>query len=60
MSVGLEDADPKKKVNLTLLRRNTRNRAHKKSGRKAPRPGDYDVVPAPDACAFDAINDEVM
>ena len=63
MSVGLEDMNSKKKINLTQLRRNTRSRADKKSGRKAPRPGDYDIVPAPDACAFDTlttINDKVI
>ena len=54
MSVGLEDMNSKKKINLTQLRRNTRSRADKKSGRKAPRPGD-DIVPAPDACASDTL-----
>ena len=49
MSIGLEDMDGKQKVNLTQLRRNTRSRSQKKSGRKAPRPGDYEIVPAPDA-----------
>lgn len=49
MSIGLEDVDSKRKVNLTQLRRNTRSRADKKSGRKAPRPGDYCIEPAPDA-----------
>ena len=37
------------KINLTQLRRNTRSRTDKKSRRKAPRAGDYEVVPAPDA-----------
>ena len=49
MSVGLEDVKSKCKVNLTQLRRNTRPRRAKKSGRKAPQPGDYDIAPAPDA-----------
>ena len=49
MSIGLEDIDSRRKVNLTQLRRNTRSRGQKKSGRKAPRPGDYEIVPAPDA-----------
>lgn len=49
MSVGLDDVDNKKKINLTQLRRNTRKRVEKKSGRKAPRPGDYNIIPAPDA-----------
>ena len=37
--IGLEDVSLQRKVNLTQLRRNTRARAEKKSGRKAPRPG---------------------
>ena len=37
------------RVNLTQLRQKTRTRRDKKSGRKAPRHGDYEVVPAPDA-----------
>lgn len=49
MSVGLSTKETKRTVNLTQLRRNTRSRAEKKSGWKAPRPGDYDIVPAPDA-----------
>lgn len=49
MSVGLEDVDSKRKVNLTQLRRNTRPRRAKKSGRKAPQPKDYEVAPAPDS-----------
>lgn len=49
MSIGLEDIDAKKTINLTQLRRNVRSRREKKSGRKVPRPGDYEVIPAPDA-----------
>ena len=49
MSIGLHNTNSKKKINLTQLRRNTRSRTDKKSGRKAPRAGDYEVVPAPDA-----------
>ena len=49
MSVGLENIDSKKKINLSLLRRNTRSRSEKKSGRKAPRAGDYNIMPAPDS-----------
>ena len=41
----------RRKINLTELRHNTRSRRDKRSGRKAPRPGDYDVTPAPDAIA---------
>lgn len=55
ISVELEDTDSTKKINLTQLRRNTRSQANKKSGRKASRPGDYDIVPAPDACASDTL-----
>ena len=49
ISVGLEGVTSKRKINLTLLRRNARSRSEKQSGRKAPRPGDYDIIPAPDA-----------
>ena len=55
MSIGLEDNSKQKKINLTQLRRNTRARAEKKSGRKAPRPGDYEVLPAPDAICTQVI-----
>ena len=51
MSVGLEATGSHKKINLTQLRQKTRSRKDKKSGRKAPRPGDYEVVPAPDSDA---------
>ena len=49
MSIGLEDKQNRCRVNLTQLRRNTRQRQGKKSGRKVPRAGDYDVQEAPDA-----------
>ena len=49
MSIGMENNVCKRKINLTQLRRNTRPKQHKKSGRKAPRPDDYDVHPAPDS-----------
>ena len=49
MSVGLETIDSQRKVNLTRLRKNTRSKVEKTSGRKVPRPGDYQVEPAPDA-----------
>ena len=49
ISVGLEPTTSQKKINLTQLRQKTRSRRDKKSGRKAPRPGDYEVIPAPDA-----------
>ena len=49
MSIGLIDKSFKKRINLTQLRRNTRPKTQKKSGRKAPRPDDYDTQPAPDS-----------
>ena len=53
MSIGLDDDGkaPKKKINLTQLRKNACSRREKKSGCKIPRPGDVDVdvLPAPDA-----------
>ena len=52
MSIGLDDKGSKKKINLTQLRRNTRSRGDRKSGRKAPRPGDYEIIPAPDVRAL--------
>lgn len=51
MSIGLEDLKSRRRINLTQLRRNTRSKVDKKSGRKAPRPGDYEIIPAPDASA---------
>ena len=48
MSIGLEGSS-QKKINLTQLRRNTRSRAERKSGRKVPRPGDYQLNSAPDS-----------
>ena len=44
MSVGLEDVSSKRIVDLTQLRRNACGKADKQSGRKAPRPGDYDII----------------
>jgi len=49
MSIGLEDTSAVRKINLTQLRRNTRSRLEKRSGRKAPRPGDFFIEPAPDS-----------
>lgn len=50
-SVGIKDENTctNRKINLTQLRQNTRNRKEKKSGRKVPRPDDYEIVPAPDS-----------
>ena len=49
MSIGLDVSCQQQKVNLSQLRRNTRSRPQKRSGRKAPRKGDYEVVCAPDS-----------
>lgn len=51
LSIGLVNPGVPKKVNLTQLRRNMRSRSERKSGRKAPRPGDYEIIPAPDSTA---------
>ena len=48
MSIGMEDVQSRRRVNLTQLRRNARQRP-KRSGRKAPRPDDYEITSAPDA-----------
>ena len=48
MAVGLKDADKRRPLNLTQLRRNKRKRCDKVSGRKRPRADDVDVVPAAD------------
>ncbi len=50
LSIGLANPGVQKKVNLTQLR-NMHSRLERKSGRKAPRPGDYEVIPAPDSTA---------
>lgn len=39
ISLGIAVYKEQKKVNLTQLRWNTRGKAHKRSGRKRPRPG---------------------
>ena len=50
LSIGVTcEAVPKTKLSLTQLRKNSRSSKEKKSGRKRPRPGDYEVCPAPDA-----------
>ena len=49
MGIGSQK-DPKlKRINLTQLYKNSRPKSSKTSGRKRPRPGDCDVIPAPDA-----------
>ena len=47
----MESDSQKGKINLTQLRKNARSRCEKKSGRKRPRPGDCEIIPAPDAVA---------
>ena len=54
-SIGLDHEGTKEKIYLTQLRKNTRNRLEKKSGCKAPRPGDYDVITAPDSTATEEV-----
>lgn len=48
MSIGMEGKQSQGRVNLTQLRRNTRQRRNKKSGRKV-RPDSLEVIQAPDA-----------
>ena len=55
LCIGQGEGNKPKKLNLTQLRRNARSR-REKSGRKNPRPGDSDVMPAPDAEEKDASN----
>lgn len=58
ISIGLEVGNVQLKVNLTQLRRNSRTRKDKTSGRKRPRPGDIDIVAAPDSINA-SMNDHV-
>lgn len=51
LSIGMPVSSQSKKVNLTQLKRNTKAKGNRKSGRKRPRPVDYDVDPAPDSFA---------
>lgn len=58
--LGMEDttsSSTKQKLSLTQLRKNARKRKEKKSGRKIPRAGDCEVLPAPDA-ATTAANEQ--
>ena len=49
MSIRLtEEHQPRRQINLTQLRKVQKTEG-RKSGRKQPRPGDYELVPAPDA-----------
>ena len=49
MSIGMEEKSSHHRVNFTMLRRNTRSKKDKTSGRKRPRVDDYDITPAPDS-----------
>ena len=49
MAIGSHQDPKRRKINLTQLRKNSRPKSGKTSGRKRPRPGDCDVTPAPDA-----------
>ena len=49
MAIGKQEDLKRGTLNLTQLRRNSRPKHSKTSGRKRPRPGDCDVTPAPDA-----------
>ncbi len=49
MSVGINEEKTPKQWNFTQLRRNAHSCKEKKSGRKQPRPGDYDCGQAPAA-----------
>ena len=49
MAIGKKEDPKRARINLTQLRKNSRPRNIKTSGRKHPRPGDCDVFPAPDA-----------
>jgi len=48
MAIGLVEPVPRRRVNLTQLRRNKRKRPDKTAGRKRPRVNDLDVIPADD------------
>ena len=49
MAIGIQDdQSTKRQLNLTQLRKNKRKKADKTSGRKRPRLGDLDVIPAND------------
>ena len=49
MAIGKQEDVKRKTLSLAQLRKNSRPRNSKKSGRKRPRPGDCDIIPAPDA-----------
>ena len=53
MSIGQEPIEKRNVINLRLLTKNSRKKVDKKSGKKQPRPFDYEiepiVEPAPDS-----------
>ena len=49
MGIGSQQDPKRKRINLTQLYKNSRPKNSKTSRRKRPRPGDCDVIPAPDA-----------
>lgn len=49
MSIGIINKDSKMAYNLSQLRKRSRLRLDKKSGRKRPRRNDYEVIAAPDS-----------
>ena len=53
IKIGDNISEPKKIINLKQLSKNSLKRNDKKSGRKKPRPNDYDkdIIPAPDSAA---------
>ena len=59
IKIGNNISEPKKIINLKQLSKNNFKRNDKKSGRKKPRPNDYDkdIIPAPDSVA--AMENEV-
>ena len=59
MSIGIDQQKSLSKVNLSRLRRNARPKKDKTSGRKKPRPGDYDIKPAPDSLFSQETNNNV-
>ena len=59
MSVGIDQQKSLSKVNLSRLHHNARPKKDKTSGRKKPRPGDYDIKPAPDSLVGQKSNNNV-
>ena len=49
IGLGVNNDKPKKTINFTKLKKNTRSKKDKTSGRKVPHIGDYDVIAAPDS-----------